>query len=84
MVAIIPFNFPSDIFINKIPPALLMGNSAVLKPASVNPLTLTKYVELLVEAGVPEGVISVVHGSGSVVGKALTTNPKVAIVTLTG
>ena len=48
MVAIIPFNFPSDIFINKIPPALLMGNAAILKPASVNPLTLTKYVELLV------------------------------------
>ena len=45
-VAIIPFNFPSDIFINKIPPALLMGNAAILKPASVNPLTLTKYVEL--------------------------------------
>lgn len=82
--AIIPFNFPSDIFINKIPPALLMGNSAILKPASVNPLTLTKYVELLVEAGVPKGVISVVHGSGAVVGRALTTNSKVAIVTLTG
>ena len=82
--AIIPFNFPSDIFINKIPPALLMGNSAILKPASVNPLTLTKYVELLIEAGVPKGVISVVHGSGSVVGRALTTNSKVSLVTLTG
>ena len=84
MVAIIPFNFPSDIFINKIPPALLMGNSAILKPASVNPLTLTRYVELLVEAGVPAGVISVVHGSGSVVGSALTKNKKVNIVSLTG
>lgn len=84
MVAIIPFNFPSDIFINKIPPALLMGNSAILKPASVNPLTLTKYVELLVEAGVPKGVISVVHGSGNEVGSALTKNPKVSIVSLTG
>ena len=83
-VAIIPFNFPSDIFINKIPPALLMGNSAILKPASINPLTLTKYVELLIEAGVPAGVISVVHGSGSVVGTALTTNKKVSLVTLTG
>lgn len=82
--AIIPFNFPSDIFINKIPPALLMGNSVILKPASVNPLTLTKYVELLVEAGVPAGVVSVVHGSGNVVGKALTTNKDVSLVTLTG
>ncbi len=84
VVAIIPFNFPSDIFINKVPPALLMGNSVILKPASVNPLTLTKYVALLAEAGVPEGVIEVVHGSGSVVGTALTSNPKVAMVSLTG
>ena len=84
VVAIIPFNFPSDIFINKIPPALLMGNAAILKPASVNPLTLTKYVALLEEAGVPSGVISVVHGSGNVVGKALTSSPKVEMVTLTG
>ena len=84
VVAIIPFNFPSDIFINKVPPALLMGNSVILKPASVNPLTLTKYVELLVEAGVPSGVISVVHGSGSVVGRTLTSHPKVDMVTLTG
>lgn len=84
VVAIIPFNFPSDIFINKVPPALLMGNSVILKPASVNPLTLTKYVELLVEAGVPKGVIEVVHGSGSVVGTALTSNKKVSMVSLTG
>lgn len=84
MVAIIPFNFPSDIFINKIPPALIMGNSCILKPASVNPLTLTAYVSLLKEAGVPDGVIEVVHGSGSVVGKALTSNKDVSIVSLTG
>lgn len=84
VVAIIPFNFPSDIFINKVPPALLMGNAVILKPASVNPLTLTKYVELLIEAGVPAGVINVVHGSGSVVGTALTSHPKVNMVSLTG
>ena len=84
VVAIIPFNFPSDIFINKIPPALLMGNACILKPASVNPLTLTRYVELLVEAGVPKGIISVVHGSGSVVGKTLTSSKLVDMVSLTG
>ena len=84
VVAIIPFNFPSDIFINKIPPALLMGNACILKPASVNPLTLTRYVELLVEAGVPKGIISVVHGSGSVVGKTLTSSKLVEMVSLTG
>ena len=84
VVAIIPFNFPSDIFINKVPPALLMGNAVILKPASINPLTLTRYVELLVEAGVPAGIISVVHGSGSVVGKTLTSSKKVDMVSLTG
>ena len=84
VVAIIPFNFPSDIFINKVPPALLMGNAVILKPASVNPLTLTRYVELLVDAGVPAGVISVVHGSGGVVGKTLTSSKKVDMVSLTG
>ena len=84
VVAIIPFNFPSDIFINKIPPALLMGNAVILKPASVNPLTLTMYIKLLQEAGVPDGVVSVVHGSGSVVGKTLTAHPDVDMVTLTG
>ncbi len=84
VAAIIPFNFPSDIFINKVPPALLMGNSVILKPASVNPLTLTRYVELLIEAGVPYGVIQVVHGRGTVVGRALTSNPKVNMITLTG
>ena len=84
VAAIIPFNFPSDIFINKIPPALLMGNAAILKPASINPLILTKYVELLVEAGVPAGVISVVHGSGSVVGSTLSKSDKVNMVSITG
>ena len=84
VVAIIPFNFPSDIFINKVPPALLMGNAVILKPASVNPLTLTRYVGLLVDAGVPAGVISVVHGSGGVVGKTLTSSKKVDMVSLTG
>ena len=84
VVAIIPFNFPSDIFINKVPPALLMGNAVILKPASANPLTLTRYVELLVEAGVPAGIISVVHGSGSVVGTTLTSSKMVDMVSLTG
>ncbi len=84
IAAIIPFNFPSDIFINKIPPALLMGNAAILKPASVNPLTLTKYVELLVSAGVPAGIISVIHGSGSIVGSALSKSKKVNMVSITG
>lgn len=84
VAAIIPFNFPSDLFVQKVPPALLMGNAVILKPASVNPLTLTKYVELLLEAGVPAGAIQVVHGSGNVVGSALSSNKKVGLISLTG
>ena len=82
--AIIPFNFPSDIFINKIPPALLMGNSVIMKPSPHNPLTLTKYAELLLEAGVDEGVINVINGTGGAAAQALAANPGVALVSLTG
>jgi succinate-semialdehyde dehydrogenase/glutarate-semialdehyde dehydrogenase len=61
VVAIIPFNFPSDLFCQKVPPALLMGNSVILKPSPHNPLTLNKYAELLLEAGVDEGAINVIN-----------------------
>ena len=54
VVAIIPFNFPSDLFCQKIPPALLMGNTVIMKPSPHNPLTLNKYAELLLEAGLDE------------------------------
>lgn len=84
VVAVIPFNFPSDLFCQKVPPALLMGNSVILKPSAHNPLTLTKYVELLIEAGVPKGVINLLNGAGGEVVQALAENPKVALVTLTG
>ena len=53
VVAIIPFNFPSDLFCQKVPPALMMGNSIIVKPSNYNPLTLIEYVKLMIEAGVP-------------------------------
>ena len=52
IAAIIPFNFPSDLFCQKVPPALLMGNSIIVKPSNYNPLTLIEYVKLMIEAGV--------------------------------
>ena len=84
VVAIIPFNFPSDLFCQKVPSALIMGNSVILKPSGHNPLTLTKYAELLLEAGVDEGAINVINGSGAPAAQALANNPKVALVSLTG
>ena len=84
VVAVIPFNFPSDLFCQKVPAALLMGNTVILKPSAHNPLTLTKYVEYLLEAVVPGGVINLINGSGGEAVQAMAENPKVALVTLTG
>ena len=58
IAAIIPFNFPSDLFCQKVPPALMMGNSIIVKPSNYNPLTLIEYVKLMIEAGVPKGTYS--------------------------
>lgn len=84
VVAIIPFNFPIDLFGQKVPSSLIMGNSVIIKPSSCNPLTLTKLAYLLRKAGVPAGVIQIIHGSGGVVGQALCANKNVNLVSLTG
>ncbi len=84
VACIIPFNFPCDLFGQKVPSALIMGNSVIVKPSTYNPLTLTKYVELLLVAGVPEGVVNVIHGDGKVVGQGLAAHPLVHCVSLTG
>lgn len=84
IAAIIPFNFPSDLFCQKVPPALMMGNSIIVKPSNYNPLTLIEYVKLMIEAGVPAGVIQVLTGDGPVVGQALAAHPGVHLVSLTG
>ncbi len=84
IAAIIPFNFPSDLFCQKVPPALMMGNSIIVKPSNYNPLTLIEYVKLMLEAGVPAGCIQVLTGDGPVVGQALAAHPGVHLVSLTG
>ena len=84
IAAIIPFNFPSDLFCQKVPPALMMGNSIIVKPSNYNPLTLIEYVKLMVEAGVPAGCIQVLTGDGPVVGQALARHKGVSLVSLTG
>ena len=84
IAAIIPFNFPVDLFGQKVPPALLMGNAIIVKPSTYNPLTLTKLVYLLRKAGVPEGAVEVIHGEGKIVGQALARHKGVNLVSLTG
>lgn len=84
VAAIIPFNFPVDLFGQKVPSSLIMGNAVIIKPSTANPLTLTKLGYLLRKAGVPSGVIQVIHGRGAVVGQALCANPGVNLISLTG
>jgi aldehyde dehydrogenase (NAD+) len=81
---ITPWNFPSAIPAWKIAPALISGNTVVLKPASLAPLSSYRLVEALHEAGVPPGVINYVTGSGGLVGDALTSNAAIRAVSFTG
>src|ERR671931_2874715 len=72
---ITPWNFPIAIPSWKIVPAILCGNTVVFKPATDTPALGERFVELLVEAGVPEGVVKVVHGGGGAVGQGLVEHP---------
>lgn len=81
---ITPWNFPIAIPSWKLFPALVAGNTVVLKPASDTPLCALMLVEILVEAGLPAGVLNFVTGSGSKVGMALVEDPRVRAISITG
>jgi acyl-CoA reductase-like NAD-dependent aldehyde dehydrogenase len=81
---IIPWNFPLVITGWKVAPALAMGNTVVVKPASATPLSALALADLALEAGLPEGVLNVITGSGSVTGNALVTHPLVRKISFTG
>jgi acyl-CoA reductase-like NAD-dependent aldehyde dehydrogenase len=81
---ITPWNFPIAIPSWKIVPALVCGNTVVFKPANDTPMLAQRFVELLVEAGVPAGVVNLVHGFGREVGDRIVRHPDVRVVTLTG
>jgi betaine-aldehyde dehydrogenase len=81
---IVPWNFPLLIASWKIAPALAMGNTVVVKPASATPLTALALADLALEAGLPEGVFNVITGSGGVAGSALVTHPLVRKISFTG
>lgn len=79
-----PFNFPLGIGIYKIAPALLAGNTVIFKPASDTSLIGVKTVEMFHEAGLPKGVLNLITGPGSVVGKEFGENPDIKAVSFTG
>ncbi|HEY2544032.1 MAG TPA: aldehyde dehydrogenase family protein [Gaiellaceae bacterium] len=82
--AITPWNFPVAIPSWKIIPALVCGNTVVLKPATDTPALAARFVELLHEAGIPEDVVQIVHGGGSTVGDRMVRHPDIRVITLTG
>lgn len=84
VAAITPFNFPLNLVAHKVAPALAAGNSLVLKPAAMTPLTSVKLCECLEAAGLPPGAINLINGSGSTVGEWLVRDARVQKITFTG
>jgi acyl-CoA reductase-like NAD-dependent aldehyde dehydrogenase len=84
VAAIVPNNFPLTLLGTKLAPALMAGNTVVVKPAATTPLTTLKIADLFLEAGFPPGVVNVITGKGSEVGDALVTHDKVRRVAFTG
>jgi len=79
-----PWNLPLYLFTWKIAPALAAGNTVVAKPSEITPMTAYLLSELCIEAGLPKGVLNIVHGYGHKVGAAITAHPKVPIISFTG
>jgi acyl-CoA reductase-like NAD-dependent aldehyde dehydrogenase len=84
VVAITPFNYPALLVLHKLAPALAAGNAVVLKPARTTPLTALALAACFVDAGLPEGVLSVLTGPGGDLGDALVTDPRVRKISFTG
>ena len=84
VVAITPFNYPALLVLHKIAPALAVGNSVILKPARSTPLTALALAKCFTDAGLPDGVLQVLHGSGSALGSALVSDSRVRKISFTG
>jgi len=82
--AISPFNFPLNLVAHKLGPAIAAGNAIVLKPAGQTPISALKLAEILLEAGLPQGWLSVVPGPGSKVGNKIVEHPLTRAITFTG
>jgi lactaldehyde dehydrogenase/glycolaldehyde dehydrogenase len=84
VVGIIPWNYPAALFARKVAPALMAGNTIVVKPHEDTPLSSLELARIAEEAGVPAGVVNVVTGAGTVVGDALVRDPITQLVSMTG
>lgn len=84
VAAITPFNFPLNLVAHKLGPALAAGNTVVLKPAERTPLTAVRLAEFLADSGLPDGVLTLVHGAGAEVGEALIRDEIPARISFTG
>ncbi|MGV3226656.1 aldehyde dehydrogenase [[Pasteurella] aerogenes] len=81
---ILPWNFPFFLIARKMAPALVTGNTIILKPSVDSPINAVLFAEVVDTVGLPKGVFNLVHGSGADVGHELAANPKVGLVSLTG
>ena len=79
-----PWNLPLYLFTWKIAPALAMGNCVIAKPSELTPLTATMFAELCMKAGLPPGVLNIVHGSGKQTGAAIVDHPEIKAISFTG
>lgn len=84
VLAISPFNYPVNLAASKIAPALMGGNTVVFKPATQGSLSGTYLANLFMEAGLPEGVLTIVTGKGSVIGDYVVTHPDINFINFTG
>jgi lactaldehyde dehydrogenase / glycolaldehyde dehydrogenase len=84
IAGVLPWNFPFFLIVRKMAPALITGNTIVIKPSSETPNNAFELAKLVAKSSLPKGVFNLVSGSGSVVGNALASHPKVGMVTLTG
>jgi len=84
IAGILPWNFPFFLIVRKMAPALLTGNTIVIKPSSETPNNAFEFAKLVAQSSLPKGVFNLVSGTGAVVGHALASHPKVGMVSLTG
>jgi lactaldehyde dehydrogenase/glycolaldehyde dehydrogenase len=83
-IGILPWNFPFFLIARKAAPALVTGNTIVIKPSQITPENAYVFAQIVDEVGLPKGVFNIVNGRGSVIGQELASNPKVGMVSLTG
>jgi acyl-CoA reductase-like NAD-dependent aldehyde dehydrogenase len=84
IAAIVPFNYPVELYAHKAAPALAAGNAVIAKPPSECPLTLLKIAEMMEDAGLPQAAHQMITGPGAVVGEVLASSPDIQAITLTG